>query len=165
MGGPAALNCTVSSREIINLGTRLLQAIKWSGYAELDCVTDPRDGVIKVLEINPRISNNLKISFAAGINFAELLIAHSLGQEIKSFTDIQEGVYLRNEGLDFLWFLKSKERFTASPSWFSFLGKNVKYHLMSQDDPGPLVAFVLANLRDLFSVEARRYKFQRDYLG
>jgi predicted ATP-grasp superfamily ATP-dependent carboligase len=164
MGGPAALNCTLINREIIALGTRLLQAIKWSGYAEIDFVTDPRDGVIKVLEINPRISNNLKISFAAGINFANLLLAHALDQEMKPAGGYREGVCLRNEGLDLLWFVKSKQRLTASPSWFRFLGKNLQYHLISLDDPGPMVAFALANLRDLFSREMRRSKFQKDFL-
>lgn len=164
-GGVSTLNCTVIRDDIGNLGIQLLRGMKWYGYADIDFITDPRDGQVKVLEVNPRITGSVKICFEAGVDFANLLVGLALRRNLSSVESYQQGIYLRHPGLDFLWFLKSRNRFRTSPSWFWFLGKNLRYEIFSISDPGPGAAYLLANLRDLFSPEARRYKFQRNYLG
>ncbi len=164
-GGVSALNCTVKRDGIENLGSQLLHGMNWYAYADIDFITDPRDGLVKVLEVNPRITGSVKICFEAGVDFANLLVALALSQDISPVETYQQGIYLRHPGLDFLWFLKSRDRFRTSPSWFRFFGKNLRYEILSASDPGPVAAYLLANLRDLFSTKARRYKYRRNYLG
>ena len=45
---------TIENDEIINYGTQLLKEIKFRGICEIEFKKDPRDGVFKLLEINPR---------------------------------------------------------------------------------------------------------------
>ncbi len=163
-GGVSTLNCTVAREDIAALGQRLLHAMEWYSYADIDLITDPRDGRIKVMEVNPRITGSVKICFEAGVDFAAMLVNLAMGGEVESVPGYQADMYLRHPGLDLIWFLKSQNRFKADPSWFWFWGKNLRYDVWSITDPAPFIAYVLANLRDLFSVEARRYKYQRSYL-
>jgi predicted ATP-grasp superfamily ATP-dependent carboligase len=164
-GGVSTLNCTVQRDDIVAMGVSLLKAMQWYSYADIDLIADPRDGRAKILEVNPRITGSVKICFEAGVDFADLLVNFALGREVPQVDGYQLGVYLRHPGLDLLWFLQSKNRFKANPSWFWFVGKNLKYEVLSISDPGPTLAYALANLRDLTNAEARRYKYQRDFLG
>jgi D-aspartate ligase len=163
-GGVSTLNCTVAREDIAALGKQLLHAMEWYSYADIDLISDPRDGQIKIMEVNPRITGSVKICFEAGVDFAKMLVALAMGSEVESVSGYQAGMYLRHPGLDLIWFWKSRNRFKADPNWFWFWGKNLRYDVWSLADPAPFAAYVLANLRDLFSVEARRYKYQRSYL-
>lgn len=164
-GGVSTLNCTVARDDIAALGQKLLNAMEWYSYADIDLITDPRDGQIKIMEVNPRITGSVKICFEAGVDFAKQLVQLAMGWEIEPFKEYQNGIYLRHPGLDLVWFLKSNNRLKADPNWFWFFGKNLRYDVWSLQDPGPLLAYLVANIRDLFSIEARRYKYQRSYLG
>jgi D-aspartate ligase len=163
-GGVSTLNCTVAREDIAALGKQLLHAMEWYSYADIDLITDPRDGRIKIMEVNPRITGSVKICFEAGVDFAKMLVDLAMGGAVESVLGYRAGLYLRHPGLDLIWFWKSKNRFKAYPNWFRFWGENLRYDVWSITDPAPSIAYVLANLRDLFSVEARRYKYQRSYL-
>jgi D-aspartate ligase len=164
-GGVSTLNCTVAREDIAGLGKQILHAMDWYSYADTDLITDPRDGRVKIMEVNPRITGSVKICFEAGVDFAKMLVALAMGWEVEPVKGYQVGLYLRHPGLDLIWFTQSKDRFKAHPNWFRFWGKNLRYDVWSLADPGPLVAYVLANIRDVFSLEARRYKYKRGYLG
>jgi D-aspartate ligase len=161
-GGSGTLFVTIKRDDIQELGIRLLQGMGWQAYGDIDFIADPRDGLVKIMEVNPRLSAPVKICFEAGVDIADMLVRFSLGEEIPAVPGYQENIYLRHDGLDILWFLKSKDRFTTDPSWFRFFGENVKYQVMCADDPWPTVAYLAANIRDLFIGESRRYKFQRN---
>jgi D-aspartate ligase len=163
-GGVSALNCTVQRDDICALGSALLKAMHWYSYADIDLITDPRDGLPKIMEINPRITGSVKICFEAGVDFADMLVRLAMGYEVAPVSYYQSGLYLRHPGIDLLWFLTSADRFKAKPSWFWFFGKDLRFEVLSLSDPGPAFAYALANVRDLFSAEARRYKYQRSYL-
>jgi D-aspartate ligase len=163
-GGVSTLNCTVAREDIASLGKKLLHAMDWYSYADIDLITDPRDGQVKIMEVNPRITGSVKICFEAGVDFAKMLVALAMDDTVEPVQGYQAGLYLRHPGLDLIWFWKSPHRFKADPSWFRFLGKNLRYDVWSLEDPAPFLAYVLANVRDLFSAEARRYKYQRAYL-
>ena len=95
----------------------------WYSYADIDLITDPRDGRIKIMEINPRITGSVKICFEAGVDFADMLVRLAMGYEVPQVKQYQEGIFLRHPGIDLIWFLKSPDRFKAKPSWFRFWGK------------------------------------------
>jgi D-aspartate ligase len=163
-GGVSALNCTVHRDDIRALGAALLQGMNWYSYADIDLIADPRDGLVKIMEVNPRITGSVKICFESGVDFADMLVRLAMGYEITPVNQYQSEICLRHPGLDLLWFLTSPDRFRTKPSWFQFLGKNLHYEVLSLNDPGPTLAYALANVRDLFSPEARRYKYQRSFL-
>ena len=102
-------------------------------------IQDPRDGVAKVMEINPRVSGSVKICFEAGIDLARQIIEYEFGEEVTEYREYKLGQRLRCSQTDLLWFIKSPNRFKSEPSWFSC--KQTKDHTFSIDDPMPWLSF------------------------
>lgn len=69
-GGASTLCMTVNNEYILSICEKLLKIINWVGYCDIDLMEDPRDGSIRIIEINARISTNVKICFCAGANIA-----------------------------------------------------------------------------------------------
>ncbi len=153
-GGSSTLNVTVHRPDIVESCTRLLRAIKWRGYADIDLIQDPRDNVAKIMEINPRITGSVKICYAAGINFSQQILQDYLDEEITPFPDYPEGIYLRYLHTDILWFLKAKDRFRSKPSWFNFT--NSVDQIWAPDDPLPFFTYSLQGLAKLRNDRKKR---------
>lgn len=153
-GGSSTINVTVKDDKIKSDCIALMKKIGWVGYASLDLIRDPRDGVAKILEINPRINGTAKICFRCGVDLALLLLEEAEGGEMTEFPDYPEGVYLRYIHMDFLWFLKSKERFSAKPSFFSF--KNTVDEIFSWEDLKPFFVYSITSFGKLFNDKKKR---------
>jgi D-aspartate ligase len=162
-GGSSVVNRTVTHPEILAHATTMLRAMRWQGFADFDFITDPRDGVPKLMEINPRIPNCFRITQAAGIDFAAMIAQHAMGELPAAVDGYRTDVYLRHLPLDVLWFLESPERFRARPSFFRFFGNNVQDQIVSLRDPGPLVAFCLDNVMALFERKTRAARYARGW--
>jgi len=154
-GGSSTLNVTVERPDIVETCSRLLKVIRWRGYADVDLIQDPRDGVAKVMEINPRITGSVKIAFDAGVDFADMIVK-SLFDEPVAETDYDVGRHLRFFHKDLLWFIKSPDRFKTHPSWFSFFNSKTTDQILSLDDPLPGIAFTLECLGRL--IKKRGYR-------
>ena len=143
-GGSSTLNITVEEPEIIENCSRLLKEIGWRGCADIDLIYDPRDGIAKVMEINPRASASVKILFMAGINIARQIIELALGEEVSEFLEYDKGIRLRCIHTDLLWFIRSPNRFRSEPSWFSM--KNTHDQVFALDDPFPFLTFSIQGI-------------------
>ena len=149
-GGSSTLNITVERPDIVESCKRLLQKINWRGAADIDLIDDPRDNTAKIMEINPRVSGSVKIVFESGVDQARQILEMLYSEEVSEQTDYKIGQRLRCSQTDFLWFIKSPDRFKSDPSWFSI--KNTKDHTFAWDDPLPWVVFSVAGL----------FKFKRE---
>lgn len=143
-GGSSTLNITVDRPDIIECCAKLLKAINWRGPADIDLIQDPRDGVAKIMEINPRVSGSVKITFLAGTNQALQMLELLFGQDVTKYDCYKIDQRLRCSQTDFLWFLKSKNRFKAKPSYFD--RRHTKDQLFSWSDPLPWFSFSLQKL-------------------
>lgn len=137
-GGSSTLNKTVKRPDIIENCRKLLKAIGWHGYADIDLIQDPRDNTAKIIEINPRITGSVKICFKAGVNFAQQIIEDLQGRPVTPMIEYEENVYLRYFQKDILWFLKSPNRFKSAPNWFNF--KRNYDQIFDLYDPIPFLA-------------------------
>ena len=144
-GGSSTLNITVEYPEIVESCTALLKKINWRGAADIDLIFDPRDGVAKIMEINPRVSGSVKICFVSGVNQAQQMLELVYGEEVTKFDKYVIGQRLRCTQTDILWFLKSPDRFRSKPSWFSV--RKTKDHTFCIDDPLPWFVFLLQGLK------------------
>lgn len=153
-GGSSTLNVTVHDEEIKTYCLKLLNTISWCGYASLDLVRDPRDNTPKILEINPRLNGTAKLCFVCGINIAKQIAEEAFGEEITEYLSYEDNIYLRHFHKDLLWFLKSKTRFSAKPSWFNF--KNNTDELFYIEDLRPFfVSFITSFKKLLHDSEER----------
>jgi predicted ATP-grasp superfamily ATP-dependent carboligase len=145
-GGSSCFNQTVHRDDLVELCSQVLKKISWIGFADFDLIEDPRDKVIKIMEINPRIPACIKASFNSGVNFVENIVNSSIGLPISAYK-YKPGSYLRYFGLDLLWFIKSKNRFKTRPSWFkAFLNFNHYFQDGSFTDPLPFIYGTLGGL-------------------
>ena len=143
-GGSSTLNITVERPDIVENCEKLLKQINWRGPADIDLIQDERDGVAKVMEINPRVSGSVKIVFEAGVDQAKQMLELVYGCEVSKYSEYKIGQRLRCSQTDLLWFLKSPKRFKSKPSWFSL--KNTKDHTFYLSDPLPWFAFLMRGL-------------------
>ena len=153
-GGSSTLNVTVDRPDIISDCKRLLKAINWRGYADIDLIQDPRDGIAKIMEINPRITGSVKICYEAGVNFSKLMLQDYQNEVVDSAFDVKYGTYLRYFHKDILWFLKSKDRFKCKPSWFNFW--NSCDQILSWDDMKVGFTYSIQSIQKLIHDKKRR---------
>ncbi|GAA1147152.1 carboxylate--amine ligase [Ornithinicoccus hortensis] len=73
LGNPAAM-VTTPFPELMEQAERLLTHVGYRGFANFDVKLDPRDGVMKFFEVNPRIGRNNYYVTAAGANVAEFIV-------------------------------------------------------------------------------------------
>ena len=90
LGNSAAI-VTAVDETVIDEGRRLLEHLGWTGFSMFDAKLDPRDGVIKFFELNPRLGRNHYYLTAAGANAARFYVREYLGAEFDA-TELEPGV-------------------------------------------------------------------------
>ncbi len=143
-GGAATLCVENDLPDVSDLCARLLKGLGWIGYCDVDLILDPRDGIPKIIEVNARISANVKICSASRIDIARQLDECYRHQPVTSYREYLRGRRLRCIHTDILWFLKSKDRFRSDPSWFSI--KNTTDQIGDIRDPLPFFVFSFQSL-------------------
>lgn len=93
LGNPAAM-FTTDLPEVFEQSVRFLEHSGYRGYANFDVKIDPRDGVAKFFEVNPRIGRNNYYMTAAGANVAEPVVADLIEErELTRLVPRQEILY------------------------------------------------------------------------
>ena len=135
----------------------MLSRLGWEGFADFDLVEDQRDGVVKIMEINPRVPACLKSVVESGVDYANMIVNASLGEPLPEY-EYHPGHSLRHIGFEMLWFLYSKNRFASRPSWFRFFGRRLSFQDFSWSDPLPFIVGTIGNIRKQLSPEFRKSK-------
>jgi D-aspartate ligase len=73
---------TVDCPDIVEPSERLIREIGYTGLIELEYKRDPRDGELKLLDMNPRVWGWLTLCGAAGVDFPWLLWLFVSGQDV-----------------------------------------------------------------------------------
>lgn len=71
-----------ASKELLDLGKRIVAATNYEGVAHFDLRVDERDNSMKFIECNPRFWNSLRASRRNGVNFIALGLRLAQGKEI-----------------------------------------------------------------------------------
>jgi D-aspartate ligase len=159
-GGSSILNQTVHHPEVVASATRLLTHVGWYGLGDSDFIADTRDGVAKLMEINPRFPRSFRTLWEAGLDYPYELYRLALGEEPREIRDYPADVFLRYMPMDLAWFVRSPERFRARPSFFRFFGKNLHYEEWSSRDPLTGVGCWAALLIDMLDPAMRRARLR-----
>jgi len=156
-GGTSTCNKVIDRPDLVERYRKILDYINWVGIADFDCIEDPRNGEILLMEINPRVPGTIKASFLAGMNVAEIMICHAMKLPYKNY-EYKADFYMRNLATETVWFLSSKKRFHCQPSWFHFFGSEIYYVDGSWKDPFPFLGGFLNGLYKLLDPEFRKAK-------
>lgn len=88
----------IKEPELIELISKIMKSLEWSGVANIDCRFDEKEKEFKIIEINTRYWMNTDASAAANVNFPYLhcLLSQNVKHEIKEANPI---TYLNLKGL------------------------------------------------------------------
>lgn len=146
-GGSSCFNKTIIDDDIVKICSKVLDLLKWEGFADFDLIQDPRNGEVKIMEINPRVPACIKASLISGINFPILIVESSIATKFTKYEYVPDK-YLRYFGMDLLWLFSSKNRYWAFNKWKRyFFSRNHFLQDGSWDDPVP---FIVGNLASIF---------------
>ncbi|MCP5523497.1 MAG: ATP-grasp domain-containing protein [Verrucomicrobiales bacterium] len=161
-GGSSVLNRTASRPDIIAAAAAVARTIGWHGFIDFDFITDPRDGAVRLMEINPRFPESFRATYAAGLDMVEMLWEMAHGRIPPSVSDYRVGQYLRFLPGDVMWLLTSKRRRAHWRSWLTFWGRDLHYQVCSWRDPGAILGYLLENLFILFEPKQRKARFRTE---
>lgn len=156
-GGSSSCNVTIKDDEIAAICTQVLNDIGWGGFADFDLIEDPKDGVLKIMEINPRIPACIKSAILSGMDYGVMIADVSLGKPLKEYV-YKPGKKLRHIGFEVLWFLNSKNRWKTKPCWFNWIDPKLSFQDFSWLDPLPFFYGTWGNIKKQRSAEFRKAK-------
>jgi len=161
-GGPSTLREGVSHPQIMELGLSLLQSLNWRGIAMVEFKVDPRDGIPKLMEINPRFWGSLELAILSGVDFPYLMLRMARGETFEPILRYDVGKRCRWLLFgDILHFLNNPQRFHLNPSFFHFFEPNTSYDIISRKDLLPILGAMATFLTFLYDPEMKRFLERR----
>lgn len=79
-GGITVTGRTIPMEPLLALVQPFFEAVGWTGPAEVEFKLDARDGIAKVIEINPRFPGYLRFPVAMGVDFPRLAVDTARGR-------------------------------------------------------------------------------------
>lgn len=132
--GSSSCCISVENEELLKICSDCLDKLNWVGMADFDVLQSLDNGNYKIIEINPRVPASLRGAVISGVNFPEIIVNDTMGAKVPDYK-YTPGKTMRYLGLDLMWFLKTDKRFGLCPSWFKFIGKNIYYQDIYNEDP------------------------------
>jgi predicted ATP-grasp superfamily ATP-dependent carboligase len=155
--GSSCCNVSVKNEKIVNICYELMKVLNWKGFADFDTLEDPKDGELKIMELNPRVPACVRTAIKSGIDWGNIIIDEYIGKEQKRYEYIP-GKKLRHIGFEFLWFYYSPNRFKTKPNWFNFFERNLYFQDFSWDDPFPFIWGTIGNVKKQINPKFRDSK-------
>jgi len=162
-GGASTLRESVRNDNIRDMALTLLKALDWFGVAMVEFKLDPRDGLPKLMEVNPRFWGSLSLAIEAGVNFPYLLYRMSRGEDFEPVEHYRIGKRCRwlLPG-DILHFIHNPGRMSLLPEFLNFWDRNTAYDIISLKDPLPIIGRVLTLLTLVYDQDMKcRMKARR----
>jgi predicted ATP-grasp superfamily ATP-dependent carboligase len=157
-GGPSTLRESIHNKEVEDIALSLLKLLKWTGIAMVEFRVDARNGVPKLMEINPRFWGSLQLAILSGVDFPYLLYKMAADGDIEPVNNYKTGINSRwlIPG-DIMHFLHNPDRFRMSPGFFSFKAKD---DIISLDDPMPTLGRISSLLPLVYKREMKTILFK-----
>lgn len=163
-GGSSILNYSADRPDILDYAHAMLRHLRWVGICDFDFVEDPRDGQVKLMEINPRFPESFHMGTSVGIDFPMMIYRLARGEPVEPVLDYPKNRFLRFLPGDLMWFLRvdMRRRLSTWPSWFSFFDDRTAYQLCRLRDWGPIIGYLLENLSGLMDPRVLRERLRMD---
>jgi predicted ATP-grasp superfamily ATP-dependent carboligase len=146
--GDGAYQVTVDAPQVAAQARLLLRALGYCGFAGVEFRRDPRDGVFRLMEINPRTVSGNQLAIAAGVDFPWVGYRYLTGGGLECCGPFRRGVYFVNEEWDFRAYLGLRRSGNMTfREWAHALLQSEAHAIGAWDDPGPLIALVGRFLR------------------
>jgi len=77
--GDGSLQVTVAAPEVAQIGRRLVRALGLRGFTGVELKRDPRDGALRLMELNPRTVSGNQLAISAGVDLPWIGYRHLCG--------------------------------------------------------------------------------------
>ncbi|MCM2280091.1 MAG: ATP-grasp domain-containing protein [Oligoflexia bacterium] len=94
-GGPSTDRRSLHAPALLEQSIALMKRLQWRGIAMVEWKEDPRDGIPKLMEINPRFWGSLELAVRSGVDFPVLYARAALGEKLAPVMTYPEGVRCR----------------------------------------------------------------------
>jgi predicted ATP-grasp superfamily ATP-dependent carboligase len=108
-GGASTAAESIYDPALRDLGLKLLRALDWHGVAMVEFKRDDRDGVFRLMEVNPKFWGSLDLAIASGVDFPWLAVQLALGR-------LQTPILEYRTGVRFRWIFDDLMHLAARPS-------------------------------------------------
>ena len=140
------------------LGTKLFKGLDFKGVGSAEFKLDNRDGVLKLIEINPRYWQQNYLPTACGMNFPLINYYDLTNQAITPITDFRSGIKWVNRYSDLASFLDyRREGSLTFREWRKSLRGPKIYSDFSLHDPIPAL-YEIGFGKKIFSFPKYLYK-------
>lgn len=159
--GSSTLNVTVDYPEMEEHSIRLARDIGWYGMCDFDYIYDVRDRKPKLMEINPRVTDTIRIANLAGIDYFRKMYLLASGQAVEPATGYKKGLYMRFLPGELMWFLTAKgKRFSTKPGFFKSFFMDMEYLVVSLHDPGPIMGYCLEAIAAILDPKQLKHRLR-----
>jgi predicted ATP-grasp superfamily ATP-dependent carboligase len=141
----------VHQEEVLEIATRLMASLKWTGLANIDLIYDIRHKQCLVLEINPRYWLTLEGSLIAGVNFPWLYCQTVVGASF-AVPEYKEAKFFNLKGLVVSVKKDLKNLFSGELLWIQ---SPLKFALQ---DPLPMVYHFFWRTKNILVDRIRKKK-------
>ncbi len=138
--GSPRLQVTKNVPELIPLARKILNAINYEGYANIEFKKDHRTNEFKFLEINPRINRCMLQAIKGGIDYPWIIYDHLTSGNLPGETKCKEGIYWIDFAKDIVRSLQYRkiEKYSLSEYIKPYLKPHV-FAVLSLSDPKPFL--------------------------
>lgn len=141
---------SVHAPEVVDLGVRLLRKLRYRGSVGVEFKLDPRDGLLKLIEMNARFGLWDGFGAVCGVDFAYLAYADAVGLPRPSLNGYKAGVYWMQPDRDFWVALQYKRAGELTlGEWLRSILRCRVFAPAAWDDPMPWFALNLSFSRAL----------------
>jgi D-aspartate ligase len=138
--------------ETAEMGRRMFAGIGWQGIGNVEFKRDLRDGQLKIIEVNGRLTAGHPLVTRGGAPIDLIIYSHLTGQELPRFEGYSQSLRLWDPMRDFMAFLQLRKTGELSlRGWLrSVFAQRIVLPYFSFDDPRPSFAETMGLLGKLF---------------
>lgn len=144
--GTATCSKSVFIQQVLDVALPLVKALNYTGACEIEFLRDSRDGIYKLIEMNPRTWLWVGLAKACGINYAMMIYNHLNNIENDYAADYEKDIKWINWITDIVYAYKAimKRELSMKEYFKSLKGKKVTAIFSSKDImPGIMFPFML----------------------
>jgi len=153
-GRSSSLVETIDLPEVEKAAGRVLGAMGFTGIVEVEFKRDPRDGRLKLLDINPRAWRWMSLGHRAGIDFPYLLYRLCRGEAIDRVRGIAGVRWVRMATDPIAAAIEIRRGLTTPRAYLKSLRPPIEFAVFARDDPMP----ALLEVPHLIASELRRFR-------
>lgn len=159
-GGASTFALSVLMPDLVEISRKLLSSIGWYGVANIEFKIDKRDGLPKLMEVNPRLWGSLQLAIASGLNIPYMMYQLAMNGDIDPNYEYKTGVkfrwFMHGDLMNFISNLTVNRQ--ADIDVFKLFERNCCHATWRLSDPLPYLGLSLALADYLTSDELKKYR-------